>query len=513
MSDEILLACASKCLKARPHQAHISYYTCTTNRHHVQQMPRISPSLIRQARLEHPLIPLLLRVCHDIPSARNELRWLQEHARDNVKTEVCTCHGPAPRHQSLQFKTSRALGAPVLTQIKPLHMDLRKKSVGWKDARVQTLLFQNVKKRAKGMPLQYILGDQPFGELEILCQPHVLIPRSETEMYTEKVARLLLSALTSPTNPLDAPVWQRRKKFRILDLCTGTGCIALLLHSILRPVNSSKGIVPPDLDVEILGIDKSTHAVNLARKNLSYNVSKGLLHPSASDTVSFQNLDVLALADNIHEHDRSKCREIRRTLNTLAASTVPAETSFDMVITNPPYVSHKDYAPGGKTEPSVRMYEPIEALVPPVLDPQSLRSSSAAQGDMFYMPLMRVAQAVNAQLFLAEVGDSAQAARVCELLLPNIMPPTHGPEQARGRLETWKDDGSVRTVTGIPTHSTPDAIYPHESGGPEISDRAVVAWFGHLEQWCSQALPALAPEFAKEGADQTPARRGGTILT
>src|SRR5882757_6123242 len=58
-------------------------------------MPRLSPALIRQAASQNPLLPLLLRVCRDLPSARNELRWLQEHARDTVAAKSYSTHGSA----------------------------------------------------------------------------------------------------------------------------------------------------------------------------------------------------------------------------------------------------------------------------------------------------------------------------------------------------------------------------------------------------------------------------------
>jgi len=100
-------------------------------------MPRLTPSFLRRAHAIDPLLPLLLRTCRDIPSARNELRWLREHA---------------------QSTNAAALG---------------KGKPQWR-----TQLKQMCYERALGKPLQYILGNQPFGELDILCKPGVLIPRS-----------------------------------------------------------------------------------------------------------------------------------------------------------------------------------------------------------------------------------------------------------------------------------------------------------------------------------------------
>ena len=184
-------------------------------------------------------------------------------------------------------------------------------------ARVDEILAESVKQRSKGMPLQYIIGNQPFGNLDIRCRSKVLIPRPETEMYTDKVANLLLTALNTKCQETE-PRWQRHKKFRILDLCTGTGCIALLLHSILKPVNGSCSISPPDLDIEILGVDDSPQAIELARENLVYNISQKLLHPDAVHTVSFQNLDVLDLAKKANDSEDAQ-ELIRKPLNAAAA--------------------------------------------------------------------------------------------------------------------------------------------------------------------------------------------------
>lgn len=96
-------------------------------------MPRLSPFLLRNARGIHPLLPLLLRTCRDLQSARNELRWLREHV-----TSTCDSDQVASK-----------LRAACL-------------------------------ERSIGRPLQYILESQPFGDLDILCRPGVLIPRHVT---------------------------------------------------------------------------------------------------------------------------------------------------------------------------------------------------------------------------------------------------------------------------------------------------------------------------------------------
>lgn len=96
-------------------------------------MPRIPPTLLRHARRLHPLLPSLLPICRDLPSSQNELRWLGEHA-----AEVASKHRPKNGKRLLQ---------------------------------------QYVSRRARGEPLQYILGTEFFGDLEIRCKPGVLVPR------------------------------------------------------------------------------------------------------------------------------------------------------------------------------------------------------------------------------------------------------------------------------------------------------------------------------------------------
>ena len=75
--------------------------------------------------------------------------------------------------------------------------------------------WQMIHKRCERTPIQYILGNQEFMGLTFLVNPHVLIPRQDTETLVEQV--------------LAEQVRQDKKKKRVLDLCTGSGCIAISL--------------------------------------------------------------------------------------------------------------------------------------------------------------------------------------------------------------------------------------------------------------------------------------------
>jgi hypothetical protein len=100
-------------------------------------MPRIPNALLRQARAIDAFLPALLAPCRDLHTAQNELRWLREHVNKIAKAR-------------------RARG------------DILAKGA---------FLHQLVRERALGKPLQYILGTEHFGDLEIRCRPGALIPR------------------------------------------------------------------------------------------------------------------------------------------------------------------------------------------------------------------------------------------------------------------------------------------------------------------------------------------------
>lgn len=102
-----------------------------------KNMPRIPTALLRKARAIDPLLPALLAPCRDLHTAQNELRWLREHVEKVAKAR-------------------RAKGDTLAKG---------------------ALLSQLVKERAQGKPLQYILGSEFFGDLEIKCKRGVLIPR------------------------------------------------------------------------------------------------------------------------------------------------------------------------------------------------------------------------------------------------------------------------------------------------------------------------------------------------
>ncbi|RMZ78996.1 hypothetical protein DV737_g3646, partial [Chaetothyriales sp. CBS 132003] len=357
-------------------------------------MPRLAPPLLRQARRHSRHLLSLLTECRDLESAKNELRWLTEHAR----------HLQSPDGHKL-----------------------------W-----QRSLAGFVRRRAQGEPLQYIIGDQPFGDLEILCRPEVLIPRPETETYSRSIASLL-EALGRSGHLLPP-------ELKVLDLCSGTGCIGLLLHSLLRRppfhATSTKRLL-------VTGIDVSDVALKLACQNLEHNIRLGLLQPEARQQVSFQHADLLGSAEQL-----------------LRGHALSKSGLYDVIISNPPYISPTDYAAGGRVTRSVRDYEPLLALVPPHMgDDQGNRA------DIFYSRILHVGRLARTRLICMEVGDAAQAARVARLA-EQFSTDYAGNVEAQ-IVEVWCDDGHVSEVDV--SH-----LYQYHVRGCE---RAVVIWKGAWAHW------------------------------
>jgi len=174
-----------------------------------------------------------------------------------------------------------------------------------------------VERRTKGEPLQYILGNQPFGPITLKTRPPTLIPRPETEDWTLRVAEMFKP---TPSNPL-----------RVLDLCTGSGCIPILLAH-LWPRGSTRA----------LGIDISPEALSLASENAVDHQILPFTHPgSAGNTFDSVQADIL------HE--------------SFASAVLPnLGPPFDLVTSNPPYIPSDEYK---ALPPSVKDYEDSRALL------------------------------------------------------------------------------------------------------------------------------------------------------
>lgn len=154
----------------------------------------------------------------------------------------------------------------------------------------QTELKRDLKRLKNFEPLGYILGNVPFVNCEIKVTPDVLIPRSETEQLCDIIIQEFEGIPT-----------------RILDLCTGSGCIAVSLAK--------------NLDAHVTASDISEKAISLAKQNALANFAQ----------IDFYISDMF---ENIND-------------------------KFDIIVCNPPYLDVKEMQSLPK---SVKEFEPSLAL-------------------------------------------------------------------------------------------------------------------------------------------------------
>ena len=110
-----------------------------------------------------------------------------------------------------------------------------------------------VARRLKREPLQHILGIWEFMGFDFYCTPDCLIPRQDTELLVltaQKAVEEMLKGTTAVTGD---------RKLRVLDLCTGSGCVIISLKKLCRDA------------IEAVGMDISEAALEMARRNAELN--------------------------------------------------------------------------------------------------------------------------------------------------------------------------------------------------------------------------------------------------
>lgn len=155
------------------------------------------------------------------------------------------------------------------------------------------------RERCSHIPLQYLTGGQEFMGLPFLVNAHVLIPRQDTELLVEEALKILKR---------DFMNGKGGQQGRILDLCTGSGCIAVSLKSFC-----------PDLSVT--ACDISGEALEVARENAKRNQME----------IRFVESDLFSGISG----------------------------NYDMIVSNPPYIP-RNVIP--TLMPEVREHEPVLAL-------------------------------------------------------------------------------------------------------------------------------------------------------
>lgn len=155
-----------------------------------------------------------------------------------------------------------------------------------------------IRRRAAHIPLQHITGEQEFMGYPFHVNEHVLIPRQDTEILVEEAIRVM------------------RPKMKVLDMCTGSGCIVL---SILKMCREKYYMT----DLQGIGADVSEEALKVAREN-----GRRLGVP-----VTWIQSDLFA--------------------------KIPEEEKYDVIVSNPPYI---ETAVIDTLQEEVRLHDPYIAL-------------------------------------------------------------------------------------------------------------------------------------------------------
>ena len=312
----------------------------------------------------------------------------------------------------------------------------------------ERLLQSYVTRRAHGEPLQYILGSEYFGDLEIKCRAGVLIPRPETAALTTYLAKLLGENYRNVTQAA------KPSSLRVLDLCTGTGCIPLLLHHEFYDKEQSHETI-----LEVVGIDISSDALSLARENLVHQIAAQgrsaddeLTRRKSLQSICFVQADVLSTAN---ESEEDAPPPLLKALERLQEDD--ALPKFDVLISNPPYISPNEFR--HTTTRSVREFEPKLALVPA----EKEGATDVEIGDYFYPRLLEIAERVSAKTFLVEVADMEQAQRVAAMSIN---------QGIWDEVEIWRDEPeSVQPATETTTVQGKQILVRGEGHGRAVFAR------------------------------------------
>lgn len=192
--------------------------------------------------------------------------------------------------------------------------------------------FALIARRAAGEPTQYLIGKQEFWGLEFEVNPRVLIPRPETEHVVE----VALERLSMRKDEGDFHASPNSRQIRIVDVGTGSGCIAVALAKELP-------------NAEILATDISRDALEVARRNAARH--------SVADRIDFLHMDLLA-ALLANQESPGVSHELESVSHHVPITTHQSQT-FDLIVSNPPYVARDDAA---SLPIEVREREPATAL-------------------------------------------------------------------------------------------------------------------------------------------------------
>ena len=202
----------------------------------------------------------------------------------------------------------------------------------------------------KGEPVQYVLGEADFAGKTFHVEPGVLIPRPETAELCQWIEKDMIekSIVSSEDSPEDSsgnsPQATDDAKL-ILDICTGSGCIAITLG--LNIPNS-----------EVTGWDISEDALRIAQGNVEM---------MKAGNVRIEHQDALALPKAAEtDNEKMKGNDDKEVVKPKGEAKTPSTQKWDLIVSNPPYICEKEKA---DMEKNVLEHEPSLALFVPDEDP------------------------------------------------------------------------------------------------------------------------------------------------
>ncbi len=208
------------------------------------------------------------------------------------------------------------------------------------------LCEQWIRRREQREPLAYIIEEREFWSRPFKVTPDVLIPRPESELLIEHLLK-------------DIPQAQRGGPFHGLDLCTGSGALAIISALELE-------------DCRMVGVDVSRRALEIAREN--------------------------GRRQGVDDRLRWICCDLLKEL--AIEGTTPA--GFDFILCNPPYLGQRDMQ---SLQPEIDLYEPSGAL------------DGGPDGQRFYPEIIRhaITWLKPGGRLLMEIGRE-QGSAICSLL-------------------------------------------------------------------------------------------------
>jgi len=204
-----------------------------------------------------------------------------------IESELCNLYNPY-ENESIAYLIIENVLSYNRTQIVINYRN----NVNEKSVVVVDNIIERLKKHE---PIQYIIGEAEFYGLKLKVDKNTLIPRQETELLVHNIIKK----------------HEHRKNIDILDIGTGSGCIAI---SLAKNINNSN----------IIAIDISEKAIQIAKENSKINKTK----------VEFIKADILNLNEDIKD-------------------------KFDIIVSNPPYVTDKEKI---QMQKNVLNFEPHNAL-------------------------------------------------------------------------------------------------------------------------------------------------------